>query len=240
MIVIKYGGSILNPDGQYSEEAINKLKSILTCNPEEEFCLIIGGGKICRYLQEASQPYLEQAKLPSEQLGLARDELGIATTKINARYLQSRLQESFAEQVCPDLLIDPSQAPPPGFRIYLATGHKPGNSTDYITLLLSKQFKAQTAIKISDFPVVLDVEALEFDKTRMSEYQPLPQMTWQKMLSLVGTTWVAGGNYPLDPKAALLGEQLGRERGFQLLIGQYSQLEHMISKQPFTGTLVKG
>jgi len=44
MIIIKYGGSIINPDGKYSEGAIEKLISIIKDRPQESFCLVIGGG----------------------------------------------------------------------------------------------------------------------------------------------------------------------------------------------------
>ena len=89
MIIIKYGGSIINPDGKYSEGAIENLISTIKDRPQESFCLVIGGGKLCRFLQGANKPYLSAA-LPEEQMGFALDEIGIAVTKINARYLQKR------------------------------------------------------------------------------------------------------------------------------------------------------
>ena len=235
MIIIKYGGSIVNPDGKYSDAAIDRLVSIIEENSDETFCLVIGGGKLARFLQDASQPFFEQAQIPENQMNADRDEIGIATTKINARYLQSRLSAIFAGQLCPTLLINPFVAPTDGYRIYLATGYAPGNSTDYITIQLAATLGAHRVIKISDFPVVLDIKALEFDKTKLGEYAPLPTMTWEKMLDLVGDRWLAGGNYPLDPKGAVLGSRIK----IKLLIGQYSQLEKMIAGEDFVGTTVQ-
>lgn len=235
MIVIKYGGSIINPDGKYSDEAINRLINIVQQNPKESFCFVIGGGKIARFLQDAAQPFFNEANIPQDQIDADRDEIGIATTKINARYLLERLSPDFGDELCPNLIINPFIDIPKGFRIYLATGYAPGNSTDYITVEIAKTIKADRVIKISDFPVVLDVKALEFDKSKISEYQALPEMSWEKMLELVGTRWVAGGNYPLDPKAAVMGSQMK----LKLLIGQYSQLEKMISGEDFVGTVVQ-
>mgnify|MGYP006297111901 CR=1 FL=1 len=238
MIVIKYGGSILNPDGKYDEQAIDSLAGLLAHHPKEIFCLIIGGGKICRRIQESALDLLTGV-IPEDQKLTASDEVGIAVTKINARYLLSRLQPRFGEDVCPEPVTDPHAKPPVGYRIYLATGAKPGHSTDYDMMALAESFDADRAIKISDFPVVLDVPALKFDKEKVSEYKPLPRMTWSKMRELVGDRWVAGGNYPLDPAACRLGK--GRAfKGFTLLIGQYSELDKMVSGKDFKGTVVHG
>ncbi|MFP4524594.1 MAG: hypothetical protein ACLFO2_04780 [Candidatus Woesearchaeota archaeon] len=238
MIVIKYGGSILNPDGKYDEQAIDHLAGLLARHPKEIFCLIIGGGKICRRLQEASMDILTGV-IPEDQKLTASDEVGIAVTKINARYLLSRLKPRFGDDVCPEPLIDPHARPPTGYRIYLATGAKPGHSTDYDMMVLAESFDADKAIKLSDFPVVLDVPALKFDKEKVQEYQPLPEMSWGKMRELVGDKWVAGGNYPLDPAACQVGKSRAY-KGFSLLIGQYSELDKMVAGKPFKGTVVHG
>ncbi len=234
MIIVKYGGSIINPDGLYSDSAIDKLFSIVESRKDESFCFVIGGGKICRYVQDAAKPRLEKA-VDKEDLDFALDEIGIAMTKINARHVQRALTEKLEDRVCPELIIDPHNTPKGNYKVFLATGGKPGHSTDYDMMVLAESLKADKVIKISDFPVVLDVKALEFDKEKISTYKPLPRMTWNKMLELVGTEWIAGGNYPLDPKAAVLGKRLGVE----LYIGQYSELDRMISEQEFVGTIVK-
>lgn len=238
MIIIKYGGSILNPDGRYSQDAIDKLVGLLQDNPDELFCFIIGGGKICRQLQDAAKQLLSPL-LPDNQMNDALDEIGIASTKINAKYLLEKLSPIFGSQVCPQLLIDPHARPPSGFRIYLATGGVPGSSTDYDMMALVKVFNAEKAIKISDFPVVLDVKATQFDKEKIGSYLPLTEMTWGKMYELVGDDWLAGANYPLDPAACRIGRELAF-KGFSLLIGQYSQLSQMVAGGSFAGTIVQG
>lgn len=238
MIIIKYGGSILNPDGYYDHAAIEKLTQLIKANPKEVFCFIIGGGKICRQLQDAADTYLQKI-LPKDQLPSARDEIGIATTKINAKYVLEQLKPHFPTTICPHLIIDPHTTPPIGYSIYLATGALPGSSTDYDMMVLAQSFNADRAIKISDFPIVLDAKATEFKKELLATYQPLPKMTWSKMHELVGDKWLPGGNYPLDPLACTIGRELAT-KGFLLLIGQYVELENMIIGKEFTGTIVQG
>jgi len=226
MIIVRLGGSVLNPDGHYSEEAINHLTGLLEAT-DDNVCIVVGGGSMCRDLQEAAKPILDRAKLPIRQEAMARDELGIAITKINARYLQDRL----GPQVCPDLVIDPYHSLPKGFRIYVATGYTPGNSTDYVAMLLAKNTGAKRVIKASNVKVVLDVKAMDFKDGET--YDELPRMTWDKMLDIAGTEWVPGGKYPLDPPAAKLGAELGVE----LLMGLPDQLESMMTGE-FVGTKV--
>jgi uridylate kinase len=238
MIIIKYGGSIINPDGRYSEAAMHKLQSLIKQHPTQLFCFIIGGGQVCRQVQDAASLIL-QGVLPAQQLESARDEIGIAITKINARFVLDHLQGIFGRQVCPNLVIDPEVRPPEGFRIYVATGALPGHSTDYDMMALALAFKADKAIKISDFSAVLDVPALAFKKELIEQYNPLPEMTWSKLYEIVGDTWVPGAHYPFDPVACAIGRKLAF-RGFSLLIGSYDQLENMVAGKPFMGTLVKG
>lgn len=239
MIIIKYGGSILNPDGFYSEKAIEELINLLKKNTQEKFCFIIGGGKICRQLQEQSKKILEEV-IPKEQMINALDEIGIATTKINAQYLLRKLQQEFPGEVCDEIIIDSQTKPEEGYRIYLAAGVRPGHSTDYDTLKITELFEAEKTIKISDFPIVLNVKSTEFDKEKIDTYEQVSRITWEKMQELVGHSWKAGASYPLGPQAAILGFNLShRECGLKLLIGEYSQLEKMVSGEEFFGTMVE-
>ncbi|MBD3209630.1 hypothetical protein GF367_04415 [Candidatus Woesearchaeota archaeon] len=239
MIIVKYGGSILNPDGKYSKQAIGFLADLLRQHEDKQFCLVIGGGNICRHAQSVSKSLFEPV-LPKDQLPVALDEVGIAVTKINARYLQTVLSERLGKgRVCSQLVTDPTQLPPPGYQVYLATGSLPGHSTDYDMMLLAKTLGAKSAIKISDFPVILDVRPQDFVKEKAKEYNPLPRTTWQRLQDLVGEEWVDGGNYPLDPEAVKVGCELS-ENNFFLLVGQYSQLPKMVAGEPFVGTRVEG
>lgn len=238
MIIIKYGGSILNPDGQYDKEAVATLIDLLKAHPHEIFCLIIGGGAVCRSIQDAAEHILSTA-LPQDLMSVARDEVGIAVTKINAHYVLEQLQVAFKQMVCPELIITPHLRPPEGFRIYVATGERPGHSTDYDMMVLANTFNADKAIKISNFPVVLDVNPTAFDKEKMDSYTPLFEMTWSELQNLVGSEWVPGGNYPFDPAACVLGKKRAFT-GFSLRIGMYDQLAAMVAGKDFKGTVVQG
>lgn len=235
MIVIKYGGSIINPNKTYNKKAIQKVRDIIQTYPKQSFCFVIGGGKICRNAQSACTPHLT-ALLPKSQIKNALDEIGIATTKINANYILTYLKKQGVQDLCPDIIIN--NKPPKGYRIYIVAGYRPGHTTDVDVMEIAKHAKAMVAIKISNFPVVLDVKPHHFRKEDLASYEKLPFLTWQRLKDLVGDEYVAGGSYPLDPVATKMGYKLGK-KCFELYIGQYQELDNMIKNKKFEGTIVK-
>lgn len=240
--VIKYGGSFVIPDKTYDESALEELASLVKSHKNKQFVFIIGGGKICRNINDAVDGLLNDALSNDIDLkGIARDELGIATTKINGRYVMRWLTNKLGtDYVYQDIVDYPEVAPKTDKRIVIATGYKPGVSTDYDMMLLAKAYNASKAFKISNFPVVLNVKPEEFDKTKISTYKPLPTMTWDYMLNLVGKEFIAGGNYPLDPPSAILANEIVKTvTNFTLYIGEKEQIGKMLSGDDFVGTVVK-
>ena len=241
--IIKYGGSFVISGEKYNKEALDELVKLAEENKEKQFVFIIGGGKLCRNINAKATPYLESAlgDKKDEQLNIALDELGIAVTKINARYVRAYLEEKLTdERVYEDIIDYPKLAVKTNKQVIIAAGYKPGVSTDYDMMLLAKAYSATTAIKISDFEIVLDVKPFEFDKTKITEYKPLPEMTWEQILDLVGREFIAGGNYPLDPPSAILGNEIVKEKPeFALYIGQKEQLNKMLKGEEFHGTIIQ-
>lgn len=240
--VIKYGGSFVIPDKTYDESALEELSSLVKSHENKQFVFIIGGGKLCRNINDAVDDLLNYALAKDMDLkSIAFDELGIATTKINGRYVLRWLTKELGEEyVYQDIVDYPEVAPKTNKRVIIATGYKPGVSTDYDMMLLAKSYGASKAFKISNFPVVLDVKPEEFDKTKISTYTPLSSMTWNYMLNLVGKKFIAGGNYPLDPPSAILANEIVKTiPDFTLYIGEKEQIEDMLSGNDFVGTIVK-
>lgn len=241
--IVKYGGSFLISKESYNVAALEELAEIVLAHTNKQFIFIIGGGKLCRNITSVATPLLEKAlNNNTKQLNIAFDELGIATTKINARYVISWLTKKLGDDIVYEKIVDyPKSAPKTSKRVIIASGYHPGVSTDYDMVLLAKTFNASKAFKISNFDVVLDVKSLEFNKDNLSLYTSLPLMSWTKMKELVGDTFIAGGNYPLDPPSTILGlEILKQNPDFTLYIGQKSELSKMIAGTDFIGTVVRG
>lgn len=239
--VIAYGGSIVIPDDHYDEKAIERLAGLVKENPQRRFIFIIGGGKLCRNIQTASEEYLNTALSETKDKNIALDEIGIAVTKINARTIIRKLTGRLGEGIVhPDYVDNPEILPETDAKVIIASGFRPGVTTDYCMMRLAELSTADSAIKISNFPIVLDVEPTAFDKDKIDTYKKLEKMTWSEMTELVGDTAFAGGNYPLDPPAAQLGKRLAQTRQFVLHIGMSKELENMIEGTTFYGTTVMG
>lgn len=241
-LIIKYGGSFVIPNETYDLNALEELAQLVLKNIDKQFIFIIGGGKLCRNINESVDKLLDSALADDISLkGIALDELGIATTKINGRFVLRYLSKRLGEDLVFEDIVDyPQVAPKTNKRVIIATGYKPGVSTDFDMMLLAKTYSAKKVFKISNFPVVLDVSPFDFDKSKISSYKPLSLMSWKKMLDLVGEKFIAGGNYPLDPPSAILGNELIKSiPDFSLFIGQKEELKKMIANESFVGTVVK-
>jgi uridylate kinase len=246
MNIIKFGGSIVNPDGKYDNKVIEEFADLIKGN-DEKYLFIVGGGKICRFMQDASQSYLEDALGDSiEQKGLARDEIGIAVTKINARYILNHFKQYLGEEikVFPEVLTDPTIKVDDSYDVYFMGGWKPGHSTDTDMMLLAKTLGAEKVIKISDFEIVKNVKPTDLygkNSDEMKEIldnsEDLKSMTWNELTELVGSEWKSGLNTPFDPTGAKIGYELKDK--LTLYIGRTNEITKMLKGEEFRGTIVK-
>lgn len=240
--IVAYGGSIVISGKTYDHEALERLAKIVENNSDKRFIFIIGGGKLCRFITQEVSSLLDEALTDAkDQKAFANDELGIAVTKINARYTRVWLEKRLgASVVYEDIVINPKLLPQTEKRVIIASGFKPGVSTDYDMMLFAKYAEAESAFKISNFPIVLNVKPTEFDKDKMASYEKLPELSWQAIVTLVGDSFLPGGNYPLDPPSAALGlELLKKIPNFSLYVGQKEEFESMIAGKEFYGTIIK-
>ncbi len=240
MNIIKVGGSIINPDGKYDSKVIKELINIVK-EIKEEFIFVIGGGKLCRKIQNGCKPFLEEA-LPSDEVGLARDWLGISTTKINATYVLNRFKEQLKGEVHPELILDPTRKMEGKGRIFFTGGWKPGCSTDKDMMLLAETYKAKKVIKITDIEYVKRINPIEYSKLSFEEKgeklktaENIKEINWQEFKELLGTEWKPGLNTPFDTQAVSQGYDLG----VTLYFGRRTELLKMLKDEEFTGTVVK-
>ena len=98
MNIIKFGGSIVNPDGKYDEKVIGEFIKLVK-NSKDKFIFVVGGGKLCRKIQWVAKKFLKEALKDEKQVEYANDWLGIATTKINAHYVLKKFEEKFGDEV---------------------------------------------------------------------------------------------------------------------------------------------
>lgn len=236
--VIKYGGSIINNKFGYNQKAITYIINLLKQYPKDKFLFIIGGGRLTRKLQLLTSSTLEKELTPN-LINYSKDWLGISISRVNAEYVRKLVAEELSG-VHSEILLSPEiNDLPKDSRIFFAGGWKPGFSTDYVALSFAKNLNQNKVFKISDFDLILDVKASEFDKTKLFQYNKLPVLSWNKLHELVGDTWIPGFNAPLDPASVHLGINLNKENNFKLFIAKYEELPKLLNDKDFIGSIVE-
>jgi len=236
--IIKYGGSIVNPDGDFNSNSLKQLIDIITEFPEDKFIFIIGGGKMSRILQNNIDKTISSSAIRDFE-DYAKDWLGISASRVNAEILRKKIS-SLVKGVHHEILLTPEiKTLSEDSRIFFSGGWKPGWSTDFVSLKFAESLFQNRVYKVSDFAQVLDVSPEEIDKNNIEKYSPFSAMSWDKMIEIVGTSWIPGRNAPLDPEAAKLGKKMASINRFKLLIGQAQELKKMLKSEDFIGTIVE-
>lgn len=221
-VVLSLGGSLIVPD----EVDTGFLKGFLDLvrryvDDGYKFVIVCGGGRTARRYQEAAK---DISGLDNEQL----DWIGIEATKLNA-YLMTKLLGGLARETH---VTDPTQKVEFDRPVIVASGWKPGWSTDYDAVMLGKAVGAEVVVNMSNVEHVHDK-----DPKQHKDAKPLTEISWEEYRKLVGDEWTAGLNTPFDPiasreaqkagiKAAIMGKDLGN-------------LEKFLKGEKFEGTVIQ-
>jgi uridylate kinase len=103
-----------------------------------------------------------------------------------------------------DVVIDPTKVEPLIGRVLVASGWKPGFSTDYDAVLLAERFKADAVINLSNIEQVYTD-----DPKKNPEAKPIDKISWQDFHKLEGDEWTPGKNVPFDPVASRHAARIG-------------------------------
>lgn len=181
-----------------------------------KFIIVTGGGSVARNYIKASS---EIAKISDED----KDWLGIHATRINAHLLRT----IFKKEAYPVVLDDPlKKIDGKKYKLFIASGWRPGWSTDYVAVLLAERFKADKIINASNITHV-------YDKNKKN----LDEISWKKYRKLISSKWKPGMNVPFDPIASKAAQKLKIKiitaKGTDL-----QNLENIIFNKKFIGTVI--
>ena len=116
--------------------------------------------------------------------------------------------------------------------IVVASGWKPGWSTDYDAVLLAENFKVREVINMSNIDYVYDKDPRKFKAAKKIE-----KMKWQNYLKMTGTKWRAGMNVPFDPIAA---KEAQKSKIRVYIIGKdLRNFENLLEGKKFRGTIIE-
>jgi len=218
ILVISVGGSLIVPDSIDINFLLEFKKIIL--NQNKKFIIICGGGKTARRYQEAAKNIVPSLK---DEL----DWLGIQATILNA-YL---LKTIFKEKAYKKIIRNPNEKVNFSEDILIASGWKPGFSTDYDAVLLSKNFGIKKLVNLTNVDYVYNKDP------KFKDAKPIKEISWKEFRKLLPNKWEPGLSTPFDPVAAEEAEKSGLEvivmNGKKL-----KNLENYLNKKEFIGTKI--
>ena len=227
-IIISVGGSLIVPNGGIATDFLMKLNTFirdeLAKDPNRQFFLITGGGATARHYIEAGREIVGH-ELTHDDM----DWLGVHGTTINAHLVRTIFRDIAHPKVIRHYDIIRKVYEP----VVVASGWKPGWSTDYCAILLCEDYGVRTVINLSNIEQVYDKDPKKYPDARA-----LSRLSWDQMRAIVGDTWTPGLNAPFDPIAAKKAQELG----VKVVVMSGSNLENVsnyLNDRPFKGTVIE-
>lgn len=204
--ILSVGGSIIVPDKldvDFLANFVKMTREWLAADEERRLIFVAGGGAPARVYQSAYRE-VEAAIFggadTSRKDENAADWIGIMATRLNAELLKACCGDLCKD----DVVYNPTTAANFTGRILVASGWKPGFSTDNDAVLLAEKFGADTVVNLSN------IEKVYSDDPRTNpNAKPLDEISWSDFRKMVGDEWTPGKNTPFDPVASKKAEALG-------------------------------
>ena len=218
--VLSLGGSLIVPSG-IDTNFLNKFKRLVERKIQQgwKFIIVTGGGMTSRNYQVAAGKLV---RMSNEDL----DWLGIHATRLNAHLMRT----IFRKYAYPVIVKNPRKKIKTAKSIIIASGWKPGWSTDYVAIEMCKTYMINTVINLSNIDYVYTA-----DPKKDKHAQKIIEMTWIEFQKLLPKRWTPGANLPFDPIASKLARKIGTEV-FIINGKNIKNLEKLLIQKPYKGT----
>lgn len=221
-IVIALGGSILYPE-EIDTTFIKNFAERIRAHTKKgkQFIIVTGGGRVSRLYQKAAG---EVARVTDED----KDWIGIHATRLNAHLLRT-VFEDIADPVVIDSRYKTKKLKYP---VTIASGWRPGWSTDFIAVALAVDFGISEVIVAGKPSHVYDKDFVKY-----KDAKPFKKLSWKEYRALIPKKWSPGFHSPVDPVAAHLGER----EGVTAIVMNGRDLKNftsLISGKEFEGTVI--
>jgi uridylate kinase len=224
--VISLGGSIVAPGGvdeDFLKQFVSLVGELIEADDKQRFIFVVGGGGPARAWQQAYR-----AIRGAESSGEEADWIGVMATRLNAQLVKAVMGDWCRQEV----VTNPTQVEPLVGRVLVASGWKPGFSSDYDAVLLAERFQAPVVINLSN------IEQVYTDDPRKNpDAKPIDKISWEDFRALVGDEWVPGKNVPFDPVASRHAAKIG----LRVICAAGKDLENLkkiLRGGDFTGTVI--
>ncbi len=222
-VIISLGGSLIVPN-EIDTRFLRQFKIIIDreVSSGKKFVLITGGGRTSRRYSDAVKSL---GDVNSDDL----DWLGIHSTRLNGHLLRTIFRKHSHRRIITDPTKKESAVEP----IIIGAGYRPGWSTDYVAVLLAKQYQADTVLNLSNIDYVYNKDPKKFLGA-----EPIKEIRWTEFRKIVGNKWDPGLNTPFDPVASRLAEKL-KLRVIVMNGLKLDNLKNFLSGKKFKGTVIR-
>lgn len=224
-IVMSVGGSLIVPD-MIDVQFLISLKKLIERQTSEygrRFIIIAGGGKIARRYADAAK---EVSELTNDDL----DWLGIHATRLNAHLVRT----IFRDLAHPVIVTNPDDVldVPKNAKLIIASGYRPGASTDLRAIQIADRTHAKKVINLSNTDYVYTA-----DPKKDPNAQKIEDITWEEFRKLIPESWDPGLSSPFDPIAAK--EAQAKNIEVACIDGTHMEsLEKYLNGEVFVGTKI--
>ena len=200
--VLSVGGSIIvpdKPDTEFLTAFVKMCTQWLDENKSNKLILVAGGGAPARVYQNAYNEVAGATGTTSK--ADAADWIGIMATRINAQLLKACFGDYCKNDVVYNPTVEDLQF---DGQVLVASGWKPGFSTDTDAVYLGEKVGAKVIVNLSN------IEKVYTDDPRKNpDAKPLDTISWADFRKMVGDEWTPGKNCPFDPIASKKASELG-------------------------------
>jgi uridylate kinase len=224
VLALSIGGSIILPDNEEVEYLKKLAKLLITQSKKNKLFIVVGGGKLARdYIKLARKLGADEAYL---------DDIGIASTRLNARLLIAALAGHAYPKPAKDL--DEAWIASRSHSIVVMGGTHPGHTTDAVAAMLGERVGADRFINATAVDGVYSADPKKDPKAK--KYKKL---TPQKLLDLTITSeHTAGPHIVIDPLAARIIQRSGIPT-FVVHGGDLKAVQDAMAGKAAAGTLIK-
>jgi len=223
--VISLGGSLIAPESGINKPFLHSLQQLIRDEtPERSFCIITGGGAVCRRYQHALDDL-------SDADDTARDWMGIHVTRMHGQFVRLIL----GDLAYPEVVLTPNttaDAIQEASVVIGAAGNTPGRSSDYEAVAVAEAVGADHLVNLSNISHIYDA-----DPQVNPQAQPLDRLSWKQYKGVIPETWKPGLHTPFDPVSAEFAQDCGLE--VAVMSGTpIDNLRDYLNNNDFTGSVI--
>lgn len=226
-VVMSIGGSLIVPQGGINTTFLKQLNEFiraqLASHPDRQFFLVIGGGATARQYRDAGKEVI--GRLTAEDL----DWLGIHATRLNAHLVRT----IFRDIAHPAIIEHYDVIRKVDEHVVVASGWKPGWSTDYCASLLCEDYGVKTVINLSNIKQVYTA-----DPRTNPDAKPIEHASWDEFRKIIPSEWTPGLNVPFDPVASRKSQELG-VKTVVMSGDDFDNIQNYFDGKPFLGTVIE-